>query len=71
MRQAEAISESTAVSELIRSLLVRAARCRQFARSFPDKRTRLGLRVLAAKLEERARQIERRRTPESDGGMER
>jgi hypothetical protein len=59
------------VSELVRSLLVRAARYRQFARSFPDKRTRLGLRVLAAKLEERARQMKRKRTPESDGGMQR
>jgi hypothetical protein len=59
------------VSVFIRSLLARAARYRQFSRSFPDQKMRLGLRVLAAKLEERARQMKLKRTHESDGGTQR
>jgi hypothetical protein len=48
------------VSEFIRSLLARPGRYRQFSRSFPKKR--LGLRVLAANLEERARHETQART---------
>ena len=55
------------MSEFIPSLLARAARYRQFSRSFPDEKTRLTFRVLAAKLEERARQMKLKRMHESDG----
>ena len=49
--QAGEIFEIATVSELIQRLLARATRYRQFARSFPREKTRLGLRVL-----ERSRQ---------------
>ena len=44
----------TVMTQLVRNLIVRAARYRLYARSFPDEKRRLALRVLAAKLEQRA-----------------
>jgi len=45
------------MTQLVRDLILRAARYRLYARSFPDEKRRLALRVLAAKLEERARRM--------------
>ncbi len=45
------------MTQLVRDLIARAARYRLYARSFSDKKRRLALRALAAKLEERARQM--------------
>ena len=45
------------MTQLVRDLILRAARYRLYAQSFPDAKRRLALRALAAKLEERARQM--------------
>jgi len=45
------------MTQLVRDLILRAARYRLYARSFPDAKRRLALRALAAKLEERARRM--------------
>ena len=71
-RGAKPGSSSGAQSERIHSsLLARAERYRQFARSFPDGKRWLAFSVLAAKLEKRARQTKLRRSPESDSGVQR